>query len=64
MQNSSPGKSKQKTVSYIKQVVINLANTELTEEQKSLLNLGPNIQQLNLYPSWTLFWLQKHVQLI
>ena len=39
---SSGKKSKQKKTSYIKQAVINLTDTELTEEQKSLLNLGLN----------------------
>ena len=42
LKNSSGKKGKQKTISYIKQAVINLTDTELTEEQKSLLNLGPN----------------------
>ena len=42
LKNSSRKKGKQKTISYIKQVVINLTDTELTEEQKSLLNLGLN----------------------
>ena len=42
LKNSSRKKSKQKTISYIKQAVINLTDTELTEEQMSLLSLGPN----------------------
>ena len=42
LKNSSVKKDKQKTTSYIREVVINLTDTELTEEQKSLLNLGPN----------------------
>ena len=37
--SKSPEKSKQKTTSNIKQVVINLTNTELTEQQKSQQNL-------------------------
>ena len=39
LKNSSEKKDKQKATSYIKQVVINLTDTELTEEQRSLLNL-------------------------
>ena len=42
LKNSTEKKGKQKTTSYIKQAVINLTDTELTEEQMSLLNLGPN----------------------
>ena len=42
LKNSTGEKSKQKITSNIKQAVINLTNTKLTEEQKSLLNLGPN----------------------
>ena len=42
LQNSTGKKRKQKTTSYIKQAVINLTDTELTEKQKSLLNLGLN----------------------
>ena len=42
LKKSSGKKGKQKTTSYIKQAVINLTDTELTEEEKSLLNLGPN----------------------
>ena len=42
LKKSSEKKDKQKITSYIKQTVINLTDTELTEEQKSLLNLGPN----------------------
>ena len=42
LKNSLGKKGKQKTISYIKQAVINLTDTELTEEQKSLLNLGLN----------------------
>ena len=38
LKNSSGKKGKQKTTSYIKQAVINLTDTQLTEEQKSLLN--------------------------
>ena len=41
LKNNAGKKSKEKTT-YIKQAVINLTDTELTEEQKSLLNLGPN----------------------
>ena len=41
LENSTGKKSKEKTT-YIKQAVINLTDIELTEEQKSLLNLGPN----------------------
>ena len=39
LESSSEEKSKQKTTSNIKQVVINLTNTELTEQQKSQQNL-------------------------
>ena len=42
LKNSTEKKGKQKTTSYIKQAVINLTDIELTEEQMSLLNLGPN----------------------
>ena len=42
LKNNTAKKSKEKTASYIKETVINLTDTELTEEQKSLLNLGPN----------------------
>ena len=42
LKNNTGKKSTEKTTSYIKQAVINLTDTELTEEQKSLLNLGPN----------------------
>ena len=42
LKNNTGKKSKEKTTSYIKQAVINLTDTELTEEQKFLLNLGPN----------------------
>ena len=42
MKNSTGKKSKEKTTLYIKQALINLTDTELTEEQKSLLILGPN----------------------
>ena len=42
LKNSTEKKGKQKTTSYIKQAVIDLTDTELTEEQMSLLNLGPN----------------------
>ena len=42
LKNSTGKKRKQKTTSYIKQAVLNLNNTELKEEQNSLLNLGPN----------------------
>ena len=42
MKISSGERSKHKTTSYIKQAVINLTDTELTEEHKSLLHLGPN----------------------
>ena len=41
LKNNTGKKSKEKTT-YIKQAFINLTDTELTEEQKSLLNLGPN----------------------
>ena len=36
------GAIKQKPVSYIKQAVINLTNTQLIEEKNWLLNIGPN----------------------
>ena len=42
LKNSTEKKGKQKTTSYIKQAVINLTDTEITEEQTSLPNLGPN----------------------
>ena len=42
LKNSTEKKGKQKTTSYIKQAVINLTDTEITEEQMSLPNLGPN----------------------
>ena len=42
LKNSTEKKGKQKTTSYIKQAVIKLTYTKLTEEQMSLLNLGPN----------------------
>ena len=42
LKNITGKKSKQKTASYVKQAVINLIDTELTEEQLSLLNLGPH----------------------
>ena len=35
-------KSEQKKTSYIEKVCINVTNTELIEEQKSMLNLGPS----------------------
>ena len=45
---------------------MNLTDTELKDEQKSLLNLRANFfsstkKKIRL---WTLFWLRKHVQLI
>ena len=58
MKNSTEKRVNRKTTSYIKQVVINLTNTELIEEQKSLLNLGTLFQQLKEYRLWTLFRLQ------
>ena len=42
LKNNTGKNSTEKTTSYIKQAVINLTDTELTDEQKSLLNLGPN----------------------
>ena len=42
LKNSTGKKRNQKTTSYIKQAVLNLNNTELKEEQNSLLNLGSN----------------------
>ena len=42
LKNSTGKKRKQKITLNIKQAVINLTDIKLTEEQKSLLNLGPN----------------------
>ena len=42
LKNNTRKKSKEETTVYIKQAVINLTNTELTEEQNSLLNFEPN----------------------
>ena len=42
LKNSSGKKGKEKIASYIEQSVINVTDTELTKEQKSLLNLGLN----------------------
>ena len=42
LKNSTGKKGKQKTTSHIKQAVINLTDTELTDEHISLLNLEPN----------------------
>ena len=42
LKNSTGKKGKQKTTSYKKQAVINLADTELKNEHTSLLNLEPN----------------------
>ena len=65
LKNSTGKKRKQKITLNIKQAIINLTDIKLTEEQKSLLNLGPNfVPATKRMHLWTLFRLQKHIELI